>query len=671
MSNASPMKKTPRGMRKWLSVRMVFAVALKVIGFLWIRAQWIGVNIQRIPLHCQRARSASGSLAVCASQRSVASDTINSAMILRPIEFRWSSGVALCAGLSLALAGSAQVPSANLKQADADYRAGVAALAHNDLTTALADFEKVVRLAPSAEEGHSALGAVLVRLGRTSEGIRELDKALAMKPGDRNAQTNIALAYQQSGQTAKALPLFVKLEAAARLERHSLAPSILAPYARALAAEGRIPEATAKMREAVAGDPHNAELQDELGSLYAQDQDWSKAEQAFSAALDASPDLAMAHLHLGLTRKAEQQPGAMEELASAYRLAPKNALIALQYGQALADSGDDAQAIPILEQAIKVDPAFTTAGYQLGLALQRANKLDEAIPLLQKTAAAEPQNAEALVNLGMALCQVQKAKDAVPILQRAVKLTPENPTAHQDLAAAFIQLNQIEDAEDQLRAALKLSPDAPQLHYNLGLAFKMQDDAAGAIPELEAAEKLNPSASEPPHVLGVLYMQVGRYADAARELNISLKLQPENGDGWATLGSVYSKLDQLPEAVSALREAIRQLPRQSDPHLTLAAVLVKQDQPAEAAEERRKAAELMRANMNRQRAEVATNAANSQMKNGNFDDAIVQFREALSYDANYAEAHLGLASALERQGKSAEAAEERRKAADHGKTTPK
>jgi protein O-GlcNAc transferase len=665
------MMKTTKGMRKWLSVRIVFAVALKLIGFLWIRAQWIGVNIQRIPLHCQRARSAPGSLAVCASQRSVASDTISSAMILCPIEFRWSSGVALCAGLTLALAGSAQVPSANLKQADADYRAGVAALAHNDLTTALADFEKVVRLAPSAEEGHSALGAVLVRLERTSEGIRELDKALAIKPGDRNAQTNLALAYQQSGQTAKALPLFLKLEAAARLERRPLAPSILAPYARALAAEGRIPEATAKMRDAAAGDPHNGELQDELGSLYAQHQDWSKAEQAFSAALDASPDLAMAHLHLGLTRKAEQQPGAMEELASAYRLAPKNALIALQYGQALADSGDDAQAIPILEQAIKVDPAFTTAGYQLGLALQRANKLDEAIPLLQKTAAAEPQNAEALINLGMALCQVQKAKDAVPILQRAVKLTPENPTAHQDLAAAFIQLNQIEEAVDQLRAALKLSPDAPQLHYNLGLAFKMRDDAAGAIPELEAAEKLNPSASEPPHVLGVLYMQVGRYADAARELNISLQLQPENGDGWATLGSVYSKLDQLPEAVSALREAIRQLPRQSDPHLTLAAVLVKQGQPAEAAEERRKAAELMRANMNRQRAEVATNAANSQMKNGNFDDAIVQFREALSFDANYAEAHLGLASALERQGKSAEAAEERRKAADHGKTTPK
>jgi len=592
-------------------------------------------------------------------------------MTLCRIELRLSGGFVLSAALSFALAGFAQEPSPSLKQADADYRAGVIALSHNDLKAALADFEDVVRLAPSAEQGHSALGAVLVRLGRTGAGIRELEKALAMKPGDGSAQMNLALAYQQSGQAAKALPLFAKLEATAHAEKHPLALSVLVPYARALAASGQIPAAIARMKEAAGSDPHNAELQDELGSLFAQRQDWPSAEEAFSAALKSNPDFAMAHLHLGLTRKAVQQTGAMEELARAYQLVPDNALIATEYGRALAGAGQDEQAIPVLEHAAKIDPASMAAAYQLGLALQRANRLDEAIALLQKVAAVEPQNAEVLTNLGMALCQVQKAKDAVPILQRAATLTPENPTAHQDLAAAFIQLNQIEDAVEQLHAALKLSPDAPQLHYNLGLALKMQDDAAGAIPELEIAAKLDPSAPEPPYVLGVLYMQVGRYVEAAQELNASLKLRPENGDGWATLGSVYSKLDKLPEAVSALQEAIRQLPRQPDSHLTLAAVLAKQNQPAAATEERKKAADLMRANMNHQRAEVATNAANSQMKSGNIDDAIGQFREALSYDANYAEAHTGLANALERQGKTAEAAEELRKAADEEKDAPK
>jgi protein O-GlcNAc transferase len=141
-----------------------------------------------------------------------------------------------------------------------------------------------------------------------------------------------------------------------------------------------------------------------------------------------------------------------------------------------------------------------------------------------------------------------------------------------------------------------------------------------------------------------------------------LKLRPENGDGWATLGSVYEKLNKLHEATSALHEAIRQLPTQPDPHLTLAAVLVKQNQPAEAAAERKKAADLMRSNMNRQRAKVATNAGNSLLRNGDLDGSIVQFRDALTYDANYPEAHLGLANALERLGKTAEAATERQKA---------
>ncbi|WP_263350473.1 tetratricopeptide repeat protein [Acidicapsa acidisoli] len=590
---------------------------------------------------------------------------MNSAMTLLLNRMRltaYTGVLLLFACIALGSDSYAQEPSASLKQADADYRSGTAALARNDLKTALTNFQEVVRLAPSAEQGHSALGAVLVRLGRVGEGTRELEKALAMKPGDSSAQFNLALAYQQNGQPAKALPLFAKLESSARAEKRPLALSILIPYARALVAANQVQAAISKMKEAAALDPRSAELQDELGSLYAQREDWSDAEQAFSKALSANPDFAMAYMHRGLARKAEQQPGALDELAKAYQLAPENALVAVEYGQELANTGDDAQAIPVLEHAVKSDPHSTAAAYQLGLALQRVNRLDEAIALLQRASSSEPKNAEMLTNLGMALCQTQRAKDAVPILQRAVSLAPENPTAHQDLAAAFIQLNQFDDAVDQLRAALKISPNAAQLHYNLGLALKMEDDAAGAIPELEIAEKIDPSAPEPPYILGVLYMQVGRYAEAARELNVSLKLRPENGDGWATLGSVYSKLDQLSDAVTALREAIRQLPQQPDPHLTLAAVLARQNQPAEATEERRKAADLMRANMNRQRAEVATNSANSQLKSGNLEQAVAQFREALSFDADYTEAHAGLAKALEQEGKTAEATAERQKA---------
>ncbi|MGA2848001.1 MAG: tetratricopeptide repeat protein [Terracidiphilus sp.] len=554
-----------------------------------------------------------------------------------------------------------QEPSASLKQADADYRAGADAVAHNDLNAALDDFQKVVRLAPAAEQGHSALGAVLVRLGRTNDGIRELERALAIQPGDASAQMNLAIAYEQTGQAAKALPLFQRLEAASRTQKQELAPAALASYARALAAGGRIGPAIVRMKEAAARDSRNVEIQDELGTLYAKLADWNDAKPAFTAAIAARPEYATAHLHLGLTLNALGQPGALDELTKADELEPRNAVIALELGKALANAGQDEQALPVLQQASKLDPASTVAAYQLGLVLSRLDRVEEAIPLLQRAVDSNPKQAEILTNLGMALCLGQRAKDAVPYLQRAVALEPDNVTARQNLAVADIQLSQLDDAIVQLRAALKLAPNASQLHYNLGYALKMQDDAVDAIPELETAEKQNPTAPEAPYLLGVLYMQAGRYADAERELNASLKLRPENGDGWATLGSVYSKLDRLQEAASALREAIRQSPMEADAHLTLAAVFAKQGQQAEATEERRKAADLMRIHMNSQRAEVSTHSGDSLLANGKVDEAIADYREALSFDPNYVGAHEGMARALERQGKTMEAALERKK----------
>ncbi|MBB5339912.1 tetratricopeptide repeat protein [Tunturiibacter gelidoferens] len=564
--------------------------------------------------------------------------------------------------MALSKVAFSQEPSAALKKADAAYRAGQAALAQKDLSAAQADFEQVVQLAPQAEQGHSALGAVLVSRGQVKEGIHELERALAIKSSDSTAQMNLAMAYEQIGSPEKAIPLFSRWEVEARLEKRPLPSYVLAGYARSLAANHQIGLAVTKMKAALTTDSQNAGLHDELGSLHAQQKDWAHARGEFAKAIQLNPNLAVAHLHLGLVMQAQGDKDGMSELMQAAQLAPQDAMIALEFGKALVAEWKDEQAIPVFQQALELEPNSIAASYQLALALQRSNRAPEAIVLLRKVVAAEPNNAEAMTNLGMALCQAQEAKDALPVLERSVALAPESVTAHQNLAAAYVQLSQFGDAVVELRRALKLEPDAPQLHYNLGLAFKLQDDAVGAIPELETAQRLDPSAPEAPYLLGVLYMQTGRYEDAAREMNVSLKLRPENGDGWATLGSVYDKLNKLPEATSALREAIRQLPGQPDPHLTLAAVLVKQNQPGEASAERRKAAELMRSNMNRQRAEVATNAGNSALRNNDVASSITQFQDALSYDANYAEAHLGLAAALDRQGKTAEAAAERQKA---------
>ena len=556
---------------------------------------------------------------------------------------------------------SAQQPSAGLRQADADYRAGVAALAKNDVTTARADFERVVHLAPQAEEGHSALGAVLLRMGETTQGMRELEKAIAMKPSDRVAQLNLATAYTQTGALGKAIPIFAKLDTAASGGTSALSAASLAMYARALAPTH--PDAAIrKMQAAIKAAPGDADLQDELGSLYAQRGQWAEAEKCFDRAIELNDSMATAHLHLGIVLDRQHKAGALEELQRAWQLAPGNSEVDVEFGTLLVAAGQIPQAVEVLQHAHSARPDSVPATFELALATQQNGDTQAAIPLFEKVIAAEPRNTAALTNLGMAFMQQQKAKDAVPYLQKSIAMDASQVTARENLAAAYIQLNQVDDAIEQLRAALKLAPDMAALHYNLGLAYKMQDNAAAAIPELEMAENMNSSGHEAPYVLGVLYMQAARYEDAARELDRSLHLQPQNSDGWATLGSVYAKLDKLPEAISALHKAIGQNPEQADPHLTLATVLAKQGQSTEAASERKRAAEVMRAGMNRQRAEVATNSANSLLQGGKIGDAMAQFKEALSYDGQYGAAHRGLAAAFEKQGDLKAAAREREQA---------
>jgi len=567
--------------------------------------------------------------------------------------FCWFAGCAL---------GTSQPVSSALRQADADYRAGTSALNGGDLKTAQEKFEAVVRLEPGIELGHSALGAVLVREGRWVAAIRELEKAVAIKPADDAAQLNLAIAYAESGASAKAVPLFARAEASARARGSRLPGQVTVLYARCLAAEGRRDSAIAEMKQAAEEPGAPAQVHDVLGSLYAQGKDWPRAESEFEQALHADPGSAEAHLHLGIALQALHEGDPAEEWGRAAALAPHDPQILLLAGKALAEAGQDDKAGPILEQSVRLNPRSNEAAYALGLVYQRTNRVEQAAELLKRVVEAEPGNAAALVNLGLALSQLHRAQDALPYLQRAVALDRKNLVAHQNLAAAYIQVDQVANAVTELRAALALAPDSPKAHYDLGVAYKLEDDAAEAIPQLEAAEKLDRSGYEAPYVLGLLYDQTARYAEAAQQLETSLKLHRENGDGWSTLGSVDLKLNKLPEAADALRIAVQQLPGQADPHLLLANVLIQQGNTAEAAQERKLAANLMRAHMNLQRAEVATNSGNSMLKAGKVDDAIVDFRNAIGFDPQYAEAHRGLADALTRKGKMDEAKAERAQA---------
>jgi protein O-GlcNAc transferase len=160
----------------------------------------------------------------------------------------------------------------------------------------------------------------------------------------------------------------------------------------------------------------------------------------------------------------------------------------------------------------------------------------------------------------------------------------------------------------------------------------------------------------------VLLMQQGRFTDAAHEFERTVSLRPDNGEAWAQLGTVYKEAGEPAKAIDALRRAISLLPAQPSPHITLAAILAEQGDHAGAASERKTAADLSRVAVSRQRANFALDSGRTLLGRGQIPEAIAQFQTAVSADPTMREAHLALAEALSRAGRTADSLVERRKA---------
>ena len=189
------------------------------------------------------------------------------------------SQLALSVLLSVSVAAAAQStkkPAAEaIQRADAAFHEGYAARQAGNLELARSKFAEVVRLQPKIAEGHEALGAVLVELGKPQDGAREFETAEKIKPDDDGIETNLALAYFQAGDSAKAIPHFESAVSLSQQPGHAaLEASFYDAYGHALASTGRPDQAALQFvaEEAITGP--RADLEDAIGTLEAQQGDW-------------------------------------------------------------------------------------------------------------------------------------------------------------------------------------------------------------------------------------------------------------------------------------------------------------------------------------------------------------------------------------------------------------
>jgi tetratricopeptide (TPR) repeat protein len=191
-----------------------------------------------------------------------------------------------------------------------------------------------------------------------------------------------------------------------------------------------------------------------------------------------------------------------------------------------------------------------------GIELAQNGRLDEAIPRLQEAVRLQPDSAQALYNLAIALIQKGQPAEGEACLREALRQSPDYAAAHYALASLRVGQGQREQALPSFQRALELKPDYWEAYNNFGLAVTELKRPDEAIVLLRQAVRLRPEAAESHNNLGLAYADLGRFAEAEACYQEALRINPRYHEAHVNLGSVYKEQGRLDEAQTAYQLAL-------------------------------------------------------------------------------------------------------------------
>ncbi len=441
---------------------------------------------------------------------------------------------------------------------------------------------------------------------------------------------------------------------------------------------GRLEEAAACFRQAIARNPNYAEAYTNLGLVYKIQGNLGEAVALFRKAVALKPELLQAHLNLGVSLQSLGQADAAEEsLRRVIALVPEQSA-PLQHSAALqslgviaAQRGDFPQAELLLRHAIELQPDYAEAHNNLGNLFHLTHRPSEAEASYRRALELQPDYANAHFNLGILHVEAKRLPEAEASFRRALKLQPDYVDAHFNLGNLFLEAKRLPEAEACYRRALELQPDHASTLFNLGIllaetnrpaeaevsyrrVLELQPDNASAhfnlgnlllvgkrLPEAEAsysrALELKPDYADAYNNLGSLFQQTDRLPEAEASYRRAMELQPDYADAHNNLGNLHQNNERLPEAEAFYRSAIRIKPDYASAHFNLGNLLLKADRLSEA-----EASYLHAVELQPDYADAHNNLGSILHQSKRYPEAEEAYRCALEVKPDYAEAYNNL-----------------------------
>ena len=330
---------------------------------------------------------------------------------------------------------------------------------------------------------------------------------------------------------------------------------------------GRLDDAIAHYRRAVALRPDYPEAHNNLGNALRDARDPAEAMQSCSRAIELRPGYAEAYNNLG---NVLQDLGELDAAAASYGKAiafhPAYAEAHSNLGNVLRTQERHADAIVQYRRAIELNPALRVAHRGLAIALRATDDFDGALE--HARAGLEPDDAEGHCTLGRSLRSMNDFDGAAHLFERACEIDPGYAPAWCRLGELRCQQGEYEESLRLCRHAIELDPELADAYNFLGLAYHNLDRMAASELSHRHAIDLNPDDADAHHNLAAALFRLDKLDEAMSEYRIAQELGVDPVKIQLTLGDILWAKRDFTGAVAAFRDAV-----EHDPHRAYARLL--------------------------------------------------------------------------------------------------
>jgi tetratricopeptide (TPR) repeat protein len=329
----------------------------------------------------------------------------------------------------------------------------------------------------------------------------------------------------------------------------------------------------------------NDEVTPEVQELYAKAKaaqkrgDNAEAIEKYLAMIKLAPHLAAAYNNLGMLYfDSHDYTRAAEVLQHGMELNPNMPSAAAMLGMSYFQLGRNDRAQPLLETALRANPKDDQVAMVLIHILINERKLPEASSRLNDYLARNPKSQEAWYLLGKTYLQM--SEDA---LKKINEIDPDSVVAHEIAGEIDESMHNYDLALVEYKKAIDKAPQAPGTHMHMGDAFWHMGKWQSAQTEFRAELTNDPNSCIARWKLADAILEANDSSDEAlSELNRVVEKCPSLMQARVDRARALVRLGKHDEALPDLLMAEKESPSEPTIHFLLAAVYRAEGKSAEA-----------------------------------------------------------------------------------------